>query len=117
MKKIEATIMPNKLKSVLNALTTAGFNKLTYFKVKGLNQKYGERKMWRGQEYREIFGDLIQMMLIVKNKDVDNAIDILTNTSSYENSDNIICITEVEEPITHKPYGNKLKHSPIELER
>jgi hypothetical protein len=56
-------------------------------------------------------------MLIVKNKDADNAIDILTNTASYENSDNIICITEVEELITYKPYGNKLKHSPIELER
>ena len=43
MKKIEVIITPNKLKPVLNALTTAGFNKLTYFEAKGRNQKQGER--------------------------------------------------------------------------
>ena len=100
MKKIEATIMPNKLKSVLNALTTAGFNKLTYFKVKGLNQKYGERKMWRGQEYREIYERIIQMKVIVENNDISRVINIIKNAS--KDDENMIYITEVDEITMNK---------------
>tara|TARA_Y100000031_G_C8005942_1_gene285816 strand:+ start:129 stop:488 length:360 start_codon:yes stop_codon:yes gene_type:complete len=99
MKKIEVTIMPNKLKPVLNALAASGFNKLTYFEAKGQNQKQGERKMWRGQEYREIYGRIIQMTVIVEDKDINRLIDIIKNASKDEDYENIICITEVEDLI------------------
>jgi nitrogen regulatory protein PII len=73
--------------------------------------------MWRGQEYREIFGNFIQMMLIVQNKDMSKAIDIIKNTSNDEDNDNIIYVTEVEELITIKQYEKKLMYSPITLEK
>lgn len=107
MKKIEATIKPDKLKPVLNTLITAGFNKLTYFEVKGLNQNQGVKKMWRGQEYREIYGNFIQIMLIVPNKDAFNAINIIKTISHNENSNTIICVTEIDEIIEN--ISNKKK--------
>jgi len=96
MKRIEATVFPNKYKSVLNALTKEGFYNLTYFEGKGRNHPKDEKKMWRGQEYREIFGRIIQMSIIVDNKDVNRVIDIIKNTSNDENGENIICVTEIE---------------------
>ncbi len=109
MKKIEATIKSDKLKPVLSTLNVAGFNKLTYFEVKGLNQNQGVKKMWRGQEYREIVGTFIQIMLIVQNTDAFNAINIIKTISHDENSNTIICVTEIDELIESISNKNKVE--------
>ena len=100
MKKVEATVSPNSLNSVLNALTKAGFFNLTYFEGKGRSHQKGEKKMWRGQEYREIYERIIQMKVIVENNDISRVINIIKNAS--KDDENMIYITEVEEITMNK---------------
>ena len=50
MKKVEATVSPNSLNSVLNALTKAGFSNLTYFEGKGRSHQKGEKVLITHQE-------------------------------------------------------------------
>jgi len=100
MKKVEATVSPNSLNSVLNALTKAGFFNLTYFEGKGRSHQKGEKKMWRGQEYREIYERIIQMKVIVENNDISRVINIIKNAS--KDDENTIYITEVDEITMNK---------------
>ena len=100
MKKVEATVSPNSLNSVLNALTKAGFSNLTYFEGKGRSHQKGEKKMWRGQEYREIYERIIQVKVIVENNDISRVINIIKNAS--KDDENMIYITEVDEITMNK---------------
>lgn len=96
MKKVEATVRPERLEVVVNALTEAGFLGITYYEAKGRGRQKGEKKMWRGQEYRVIFGRIIQMILLVDDEDVDQVIDIIMSASTGEAGDGIIYVTNVE---------------------
>lgn len=112
MKRVEVTVMPNRLDSVLNALTKAGFFNLTYFEGKGRSHQKGEKKMWRGQEYREIYGRIIQMILMINNKDIYRVIDIIKNASGDEDGDNLICVTEVEDLVNSETDKKRVEPLP-----
>ncbi|MFQ6134611.1 MAG: P-II family nitrogen regulator [Nitrososphaerales archaeon] len=98
MKKVEATVRPESLGVVVNALTEAGFPGMTYYEVRGRGHKKGEKKLWRGQEYRVSFGRRIHLILLIDDEDADQVVDIIMrSTSTGEVDDGIICVTNVEE--------------------
>lgn len=97
MKKVEATVRPDRLGVVVNALTEAGFPNMTYYDAKGRGNIKGEKKIWRGQEYTVNIGRRIQLILLIDDEDVDQVVDIIMrNASTGETGDGTICVTNVE---------------------
>ena len=100
MKKVEASVRPDRLGVVVNALTEAGFPNITYYDAKGRGSIKGEKKVWRGQEYTVSIGRRIQLALFVDDEDTDDVIDIIRRSASTgETSDGTICVTNIEKMV------------------
>ena len=100
MKKIEAIIRPEKLSEIKTALATAGFIGLTTFEVKGRGRQKGIVLSYRTSEYRVDLLPKTKLELIVDDKDVEKAVEIICDTARTGNmGDGKIFIMPVEEVI------------------
>ncbi len=81
MKKIEAIIKPFKLEDVKDALTEAGITGMTVSDVKGYGRQQGHSELYRGAEYVVDFLPKIKLELIVAEDDVDNTIQLITDSA------------------------------------
>ena len=77
MKKIEAIIRQEKLNEVKDALAEAGFPGITAYEVKGRGRQKGLLLSYRTSEYRVDMLSKIKIELVVKQQDVDKAIDVI----------------------------------------
>jgi len=81
LKKIEAIIKPFKLEDVKDALTEAGITGMTVSDVKGYGRQQGHSELYRGAEYVVDFLPKIKLELIVAEDDVDNTIQLITDSA------------------------------------
>ena len=100
MKKIEAIIKPFKLDDVREALTDIGITGMTVTEVKGFGRQKGHTEVYRGAEYAVDFLPKIKMELVLRDDQVDQAVDVIIETAlSGKIGDGKIFISPVEEAI------------------
>ena len=81
MKRIEAIIKPFKLEDVKDALAEAGITGMTVSDVKGYGRQQGHSELYRGAEYVVDFIPKIKLDLIVSADNVDNIIELISNSA------------------------------------
>lgn len=100
MKKIEAIIKPFKLDDVREALTDIGITGMTVTEVKGFGRQKGHTEVYRGAEYAVDFLPKIKMELVLRDDQVDQAVDVIIETArSGKIGDGKIFVLPVEEAI------------------
>ena len=100
MKKIEAIIKPFKLDDVREALTDIGITGMTVTEVKGFGRQKGHTEVYRGAEYAVDFLPKIKMELVLRDDQVDQAVDVIIETArSGKIGDGKIFIFPVEDAI------------------
>ena len=100
MKKIEAVVRPEKLEEIKDALGEAGFPGITVFDVKGRGRQKGILLSYRTSEYRVDMLPKIKIELVVKDDDVDKAIDVIVKVAKTGNiGDGKIFVLPVEEAV------------------
>ena len=100
MKKIEAIIKPFKLDDVREALTDIGITGMTVTEVKGFGRQKGHTEVYRGAEYAVDFLPIIKMELVLRDDQVDQAVDVIIETArAGKIGDGKIFIFPVEEAI------------------
>ena len=100
MKKIEAIIKPFKLDDVREALTDIGITGMTVTEVKGFGRQKGHTEVYRGAEYAVDFLPKIKMELVLRDDQVDQAVDVIIETArSGKIGDGKIFTFPVEEAI------------------
>ena len=82
MKKIEAYIRPFKLDEVKDALTLAGIKGMSVSEVKGFGRQRGHKEIYRGSEYTVDFLPKIKIEIIVKDNELENAIDAIMESAA-----------------------------------
>jgi nitrogen regulatory protein P-II 1 len=81
MKKIEAIVRHYKLEDVKNALTAKGIVGLTVSEVRGFGRQRGHKEQYRGAEYTVDFLPKVKLEVVVKDDDVDNAVEIISSAA------------------------------------
>ena len=100
MKMITAIIKPFKLDDVREALTDIGITGMTVTEVKGFGRQKGHTEVYRGAEYAVDFLPKIKMELVLRDDQVDQAVDVIIETArSGKIGDGKIFIFPVEEAI------------------
>jgi len=96
MKKIEAIIKPFKLDEVREALSEVGVTGLTVTEVKGFGRQKGHTELYRGAEYVVDFLPKVKVELIVRDEDVERAMDAIVKAArTGKIGDGKIFVTEV----------------------
>ena len=97
MKKIEAIVKPFKLDEVREALSEVGVTGLTVTEVKGFGRQKGHTELYRGAEYVVDFLPKVKIEVVVKDADVDRAIEaIIKAAKTGKIGDGKIFVTNVE---------------------
>ena len=81
MKKIEAYIRPFKIDEVKDALTKIGIKGMSVTEVKGFGRQLGHKEMYRGSEYTVDFLPKIKIEVVLKDRELDVAIDTIINSA------------------------------------
>jgi nitrogen regulatory protein P-II 1 len=81
MKKIEAIIKPFKLEEVKDALTQLEITGMTVSEVKGYGRQQGHSELYRGAEYVVDFLPKVKIDVVVKDEDVQRAIDAIVESA------------------------------------
>ncbi len=100
MKKIEAIIKPFKLEDVKDELADIEISGMTVTEVKGYGRQQGHTELYRGAEYVVDFLPKIKLELIVKEDDVDSAIEAIVKAAKTGKiGDGKIFISSIERTI------------------
>jgi nitrogen regulatory protein P-II 1 len=100
MKKIEAIIKPFKLDEVKEALQEAGIQGLSVTEVKGFGRQKGHTELYRGAEYVVDFLPKVKIEVVVKDADVDRAIETIVKAAKTGKiGDGKIFVTPVEQVV------------------
>jgi len=81
VKKIEAIIKPFKLEEVKDALTQLEVTGMTVSEVKGYGRQQGHSELYRGAEYVVDFLPKVKIEVVVKDTDVQAAVDAITEAA------------------------------------
>ena len=81
MKKIEAIIKPFKLEDVKDALSDIEISGMTITEVKGYGRQQGHTELYRGAEYVVDFLPKVKIELVVKENDVQTAINTIAEAA------------------------------------
>jgi nitrogen regulatory protein P-II 1 len=100
MKKIEATVRPEKLESVRSALAEIGILGMTVTEVSGRGRQRGISLQWRVGEYRVEFLPKVKMEVVVLDEDVGRALNaIVRKARTGERGDGKIFVYPIENAI------------------
>ncbi len=100
MKQITAVIKPFKLEEVREALGQVGVSGLTVTEVKGFGRQKGHTELYRGAEYVVDFLPKVKVEVVVKDGDVDRAIEaIVASAKTGKIGDGKIFVTPVEQVV------------------
>ena len=100
MKKIEAYIRPFKLEDVKEALTEVGIKSMSVSEIKGFGRQRGHTEIYRGSEYTVDFLPKIKIEIIVKDDELDEAVDtIIENAATGRVGDGKIFLYDVIDAI------------------
>ena len=100
MKQITAIIKPFKLEEVREALGDVGVSGLTVTEVKGFGRQKGHTELYRGAEYVVDFLPKVKIEVVVKDSDVDRAIETIVKAAKTGKiGDGKIFVTGVEQVV------------------
>ncbi|OQX01554.1 MAG: transcriptional regulator [Thiothrix lacustris] len=100
MKLIQAIIKPFKLDDVREALTEIGVTGMTASEVKGFGRQKGHTELYRGAEYVVDFLPKVKLEIVVKEDDVDAAIEAIQKAAhTGKIGDGKIFVLAVEQAI------------------
>ncbi len=100
MKKIEAIIKPFKLDEVKEALQEVGLQGITVIEAKGFGRQKGHTELYRGAEYVVDFLPKVKMEIIVRDDQVDGAVEAIRNAAQTGRiGDGKIFVSHIEEVI------------------
>jgi len=100
MKKIEATIRPEKLEPVRSALAEMGILGMTVTEVSGRGKQRGIALQWRAGEYRVEFLPKVKIEVVVVDEDLGRALNtIVGKARTGERGDGKIFVFPVENAI------------------
>jgi len=100
MKKIEAIIRPHLLDAVRNALQEVGVTGMTIGEVQGFGRQKGHTETYRGHEYRVDFHRKYLLTIIVRDEQVEPAIDaIIAAARTGKIGDGKIFVSALEEVV------------------
>ncbi len=100
MKKIEAYLRPFKLDEVKDALAAIGITGMSVSEIKGFGRQRGHTEIYRGSEYTVDFLPKIKIEIVVKDDDLEAAIDaILDHASTGRLGDGKIFVYDVLDAI------------------
>ena len=100
MKKIEATIRPEKLEPVRSALAEMGILGMTVTEVSGRGKQGGIALQWRVGEYRVEFLPRLKLEIVVLDEDLGKALNtIVTKARTGQRGDGKIFVIPVENAI------------------
>jgi len=100
MKKIEAIIKPFKLEDVKDALGAVEVSGMTVSEVKGYGRQQGHSELYRGAEYVVDFLPKIKIEIIVKEDDIEKAVDaIIRSARTGKIGDGKIFVSPIERVI------------------
>jgi nitrogen regulatory protein PII len=100
MKLIQAIIKPFKLDDVREALTEIGVTGMTASEVKGFGRQKGHTELYRGAEYVVDFLPKVKLEIVVKEEDVDTAIEAIQKAAhTGKIGDGKIFVLPVEQAI------------------
>jgi len=100
VKKIEATIRPEKLEPVRRALAEMGILGMTVTEVSGRGKQRGIALQWRAGEYRVEFLPKVKIDVVVLDEDLGRALNtIVGKARTGERGDGKIFVFPVENAI------------------
>jgi len=100
MIKIEAIIQPNRFDSVKQGLMDIGVEGMTVSEVRGHGRQKGHKESYRGGEYSVDLLPKVKIELVLDDKLVDPAVDMILKTASTGKiGDGKIFLYKVEEAI------------------
>lgn len=100
MKRIEAVIRPHKADEVREALLEAGIKGMTALEVRGFGRQKGHKEIYRGSEYNVGFLPKVMIIVVVADKLLDTAVQIILKTAKTgEVGDGKIFVSNIEEAI------------------
>ena len=82
MKLITATIKPQKLDSVKDALQAIGVQGMTVLEVSGFGRQGGHTEIYRGAEYKVTLLPKVRIEAVVDDNQVDDVINVIVKTAS-----------------------------------
>ncbi|MFC1847750.1 P-II family nitrogen regulator [Chloroflexota bacterium] len=100
MKKIEATIRPEKLEPVRSALAEIGIIGMTVTEVSGRGKQRGIALQWRAGEYRVEFLPKVKIEVVVLDEDLSRALNaIIRKGKTGERGDGKIFVLPIDNAI------------------
>jgi nitrogen regulatory protein P-II 1 len=100
MKKIEATIRPEKLEPVRSALAEIGIMGMTVTEVSGRGKQRGIVLQWRVGEYRVEFLPKVKIEVVVLDEDLSRALNaIIRKAKTGERGDGKIFVLPIDNAI------------------
>lgn len=100
MKKIEATIRPEKLEPVREALANIGIMGMTVSEVSGRGRQMGITLQWRAGEYKVDLLPKVKLEIVVIDEDLGRALHtIMSKAKTGEKGDGKIFVLPVENAI------------------
>ncbi len=100
MKKIEATIRPEKLEAVRSGLAEMNICGMTVTEVSGRGKQRGITLQWRAGEYRVEFLPKVKVEVVVLDDDLGRALNsIVSKARTGERGDGKIFVFPVENAI------------------
>ncbi|PYV47993.1 MAG: P-II family nitrogen regulator [Acidobacteria bacterium] len=100
MIKIEAIIQPNRFDAVKQGLMDIGVEGMTVSEVRGHGRQKGHKESYRGGEYSVDLLPKVKIELVLDDKLVDPAVDMILKTASTGKiGDGKIFLYKVEEAI------------------
>lgn len=100
MKKIEATIRPEKLEPVRSALAEIGIMGMTVTEVSGRGKQRGIVLQWRAGEYRVEFLPKVKIEVVVLDEDLSRALNaIIRKAKTGERGDGKIFVLPIDNAI------------------
>ncbi|MEN9679296.1 MAG: hypothetical protein RLZ57_425 [Actinomycetota bacterium] len=82
MKLITATVKPQKLESVKDALQSIGVQGMTVYEVSGFGRQGGHTEVYRGAEYKVTLLPKVRIEAVVDDYKVDEVINVIVKTAS-----------------------------------
>lgn len=100
MKKIEAIIRPEKLKTVVNALEKVGYSGLMITEIEGHGKQRGIVQQWRGEKYKVEFLPKRKIEIVCKDTDTEKIVKVIVQSAQTgEIGDGKIFISEIIDAI------------------
>ncbi|MEE8173833.1 MAG: P-II family nitrogen regulator [Dehalococcoidia bacterium] len=100
MKKIEATIRPEKLEPVRVALAEIGILGMTVTEVSGRGRQRGIPLQWRAGEYRVEFLPKVKIEVVVLDEDVGKVMNaIVSKARTGERGDGKIFVLPIDNAV------------------